>query len=98
MFLAQKKIFMKFSKFDEILLQGDNLISVNKKNKSFGIPMIIGLKARFFEKFIFSKSLRLNAHGWIVKITVRVQSQEFLKTSFFCFLCFLSFSKFFRNN
>lgn len=45
---------LSFSKFDEILLQGDNLISVNKKNKSFGIPMIIGLKVRFLEKFIFS--------------------------------------------
>ena len=30
------------------------MISVNKKNKSFGIPMIIGSKVRFLEKFIFS--------------------------------------------
>ena len=45
---------LSYSKFDEIMLQVDNLISVNKKNKSFGIPMIIGLKARFLEKFIFS--------------------------------------------
>ena len=45
---------LSYSKFDEIMLQVDNLISINKKNKSFGIPMIIGLKARFLEKFIFS--------------------------------------------
>ena len=45
---------LSYSKFDEIMLQVDNLISVNKKNKTFGIPMIIGLKARFLEKFIFS--------------------------------------------
>ena len=48
---------LSFSKFDEILLQGDNLISVNK-NKSFGIPMIIGLKVRFLEKFIFFNGRR----------------------------------------
>ena len=45
---------LSFSKFNEILLNGDNLMSVNKKNKSFGIPMIIGLKVRILKKFIFS--------------------------------------------
>mgnify|MGYP001263072131 CR=1 FL=1 len=45
---------LSFSKFNEILLQENNLISGHKKNKSLGIPMIVGLKIRFLEKFIFS--------------------------------------------
>ena len=52
-FLALTCLQGHFSKFDEIILQGDNLILENKKNKSFGIPMIVGLKVRFLENLFF---------------------------------------------
>ena len=43
-----------YTTFDNQILQNGNLASVNSSESTFGIPMIIGLKHRFYDNFILS--------------------------------------------
>ena len=45
---------LMYTKFDEQILQNGNLISTNSSKSTFGIPMIIGLKHRFYDNIILS--------------------------------------------
>ena len=45
---------LMYTKFDEQILQNGNLINTNSSKSTFGIPMIIGLKHRFYDNIILS--------------------------------------------
>ena len=43
-----------YSKYENLFFNGNNLENSNEYDWSFGIPMVLGLKYRIFEKFILS--------------------------------------------
>ena len=45
---------LMYTKFDEQILQNGNLTNTNSSKATFGIPMIIGLKHRFYDNIILS--------------------------------------------
>ena len=42
------------SKYDKQILQNGNINRISKKNTTLGIPLVVGIKYRFFENFIIS--------------------------------------------
>ena len=45
---------LMYTKFNEQILQNGNLTNTNSSKSTFGIPMIIGLKHRFYDNIILS--------------------------------------------
>jgi len=43
-----------YSKYDKQILQNGNINRISKKSTTLGIPLVVGIKYRFFENFIIS--------------------------------------------